>query len=174
MTIKNCTTCKEDKPLEDYHKQKQGAYGRQARCRVCTKEYTVAKRSASGIKARNVYTKESKLASKAKWRANNKEAIRQSTSEYKKKNRASILADTRKRQLGKINRTPHWLTKEDYATMKALYIQCARITKETGIQHHVDHIVPLHGENVSGLHVPSNLQILTAEANLSKGNTYEG
>lgn len=58
------------------------------------------------------------------------------------------------------------LTKEERQAIRLIYEECQRISKETGILHHVDHVVPLA---LGGLHHPSNLQILTAEANLKKG-----
>lgn len=63
--------------------------------------------------------------------------------------------------------TPPWVDKDE---LFAIYTESKAITKETGIQHHVDHIVPLHGETVCGLNVPWNLRIITAEENLAKRN----
>ncbi len=75
-----------------------------------------------------------------------------------------------KRYAAKIQATPKWLTKAHFKEMEWFYIEAARLTKETGIKHEVDHIVPLQGENVRGLHVPWNLQILTKSENIIKGN----
>jgi hypothetical protein len=54
--------------------------------------------------------------------------------------------------------------------IQKIYDKCASTTNETGIRHNVDHIVPLQGKNVCGLHCEDNLQILTETANKQKGN----
>ena len=66
--------------------------------------------------------------------------------------------------------TPRWLTKDHMKQMEDVYKESKRIALETGVKMHVDHIVPIRGKTVSGLHVPWNLQILTASENISKSN----
>lgn len=61
----------------------------------------------------------------------------------------------------------------DGAKVRALYADAKRLTTETGVQHHVDHILPLQGEFVSGLHVETNLRVVTERENLRKRNKVE-
>lgn len=77
---------------------------------------------------------------------------------------------SRRRQAAKMQRTPGWLDADDF---RPFYELARQRTEETGIPHHVDHIVPLQGKLVSGLHVPWNLQVLPAKANQSKGNRFQ-
>jgi hypothetical protein len=100
---------------------------------------------------------------------NNKEKRLAAAREYKKKKRAEMTALQRKRHCGQLQRTPKWA---DQRAIKAVYKQCAALRKETGIRYEVDHIIPLQGEFVSGLHVASNLQILTKTENLKKNNGF--
>jgi len=72
----------------------------------------------------------------------------------------------------KRNRVPAWLSLGDFAAIEAFYLLARERTDATGRLHHVDHIIPLQGELVSGLHVPNNLQVLLAEENLRKLNRY--
>jgi hypothetical protein len=81
-------------------------------------------------------------------------------------------ADTAKRRAAKLQRTPLWLTLTHHKQIDRFYWEAAEVSKIVGEFYHVDHIVPLQGKTVSGLHVPWNLQILPAKENLSKGNNH--
>lgn len=76
----------------------------------------------------------------------------------------------RKREKMRLQRTPPWLSREQRRDIRNIYNERKRISLETGVEHHVDHIFPLIGKRVSGLHVPWNLQILRADINIRKGN----
>lgn len=80
-----------------------------------------------------------------------------------KAKRAGLIAAYR---AAKKHATPPWLTKEQRREMREFYIAAAARDGEW----HVDHIVPLKGMNVCGLHVPWNLQIITGDENRRKGN----
>ena len=73
----------------------------------------------------------------------------------------------RKRAL--LRATPEW---RDHEKVLQIYKEARRLTRKTGIPHHVDHIVPLNSRLVCGLHNEFNLQILPATANLSKHNRH--
>ena len=91
---------------------------------------------------------------------------------YFKEHKAEHNARNKKRRLAKINRTPIWLTENDYSKMEQFYISATKLEIQNNNKYHVDHIIPLQGKLVSGLHVPSNLQVITQKENLSKSNTY--
>ena len=89
-------------------------------------------------------------------------------------NKGKVLARVRKYELAKINRTPQWLDKDDVWIIQEIYELSYKRTEMTGIKWHVDHIIPLQGKLVSGLHVPANLQVIPAIINMGKGNKFNG
>lgn len=97
----------------------------------------------------------------------NREKVREWNRDYKKRHPGKINADTRARQALAIQAMPAWADKK---AIKAIYVEAARLTCETGVPHHVDHKMPLRGKTVSGFHIETNLQILPAVVNLKKSN----
>jgi hypothetical protein len=93
---------------------------------------------------------------------------REKHKEWSLRNPAKCIENANKRRADYRLRIPSWLSETDRAKIDAIYVEAARITFESGISHHVDHILPLRGKTVSGLHVPGNLQILSATENLRK------
>lgn len=85
--------------------------------------------------------------------------------------RALVAHHAKLRQACKLQRTPLWA---DLEAIRAIYVEARRIEMETGVPQHVDHIYPLKGRFVSGLHVPENLRIVPAKVNLAKSNKVDG
>jgi hypothetical protein len=110
---------------------------------------------------------------KKQWRQSNIEKLNVCRKIWKLNNPDKINFQTAKRRAAKLQRTPKWLTVEHFNEIKEFYRQASNLTRITGIQHTVDHIMPLQGKTLSGLHVPWNLQILIGpgkDGNYSKGN----
>lgn len=102
----------------------------------------------------------------------NKEHIYEQKRKYRAENRGKINALHMARKVAKLQRTPGWVDSEERWLIKEVYDLAAKRTKMTGFVWHVDHIIPLQGETVSGLHVINNLQALPAIENIRKKNKY--
>ena len=114
----------------------------------------------------NVTVAEKKRA----WQQANVLKVAEYNKKWKQANRDRHNALGMKRHAAKMNRTPPWLTKEHFTEIKEFYIVAKLMTERTGIPYEVDHIVPLQGETVSGLHVPWNLQVIKRSSNRAKRN----
>lgn len=102
----------------------------------------------------------------------NIEFMREKSKKYQQAHKAIVNANSAKKRAVKLKATPEWLTTEQYNDIKSFYYAAKQLELETSIKYHVDHIVPLQGNNVCGLHVPWNLQILSAVDNISKSNKH--
>lgn len=113
------------------------------------------------------------LAAKKRWQNKNKEYYYQQTKKYRQENPGFTAKCCAKRRARKLMSTPTWLDEDHLWWIDEVYELATLRTKATGIDWHVDHIVPLQGRKVCGLHVPWNLQVITASENSKKGNKFE-
>src|ERR1700677_2380760 len=132
-------------------------------CKPCLKLYNAQYR---------IDNKDYLAEQKREYTKNNRDIFRRTAKTWRNKHPEKKIADTRKRQVEKIKRAPKWLTKSDWIEINWAYKIARDLTKETGILHVVDHIIPLRGKNISGLHCPQNLQVLTAKENAIKHNKF--
>lgn len=121
-------------------------------------------------RARYAANPEPKKAREKAYRVENWGRRREIETASNKRHWPKRLAGIRRRQAAQLKATPQWLTQAHLADMELLYLKAARLTRETGTPHHVDHIHPLRGAASCGLHVPWNLQVITADENWKKGN----
>jgi hypothetical protein len=92
---------------------------------------------------------------------------------YRQANKGKINALVAARKQHIKQRTPSWVGKEEMWLIKEIYDLASLRTKMTGCQWHVDHIFPLQGRLVSGLHIPENMQVIPAIINIAKKNKFE-
>lgn len=186
---KICTKCNTLKPIKDFHKRSKLKSGYRSECKVCgcsrRKKYHYDNHSKS-------------LKSSKEWKENNSARIKEYSREYYLMNK-DLISKKKKKALSKIldNRREYRLRNKDrYAMHKAtrrflekassvyndefnqfLMEECYSLSRLrsdiTGIKWHVDHVVPLNGKNVCGLHVGINLRVIPAIENLRKSNNYE-
>ncbi len=162
--MKNCKWCNQEKDLSEFYKAKTSRDGHQSHCKDCH----------SKMNSEKYYEKhEENRARLAKYYLDNHEKEKASRREHYQKNKSTYLFNFYKREDRLKEATPNWLTAEMLSEIKDIYARRQEISNVTGVEHHVDHIVPIQGIDVCGLHVPWNLQILTAEENLRKSNKYE-
>jgi hypothetical protein len=115
--------------------------------------------------------KEKRRQIEISWRIKNPKKVKEMNARGGKKwasnNKGKRNAIDMRRKAALIQRTPLWA---DLEKIESFYVEAEKLTKETGIKYEVDHIIPLQGKTISGLHVHNNLQILTRSENRSKKN----
>ena len=142
--MKTCNTCKETKDYTEFYKGSRYADGHFGQCKFCINE-------------------------KRKERS---ESINAKQREYYQNNKQYYITKGHLRAKGVKQAKPKWLTEEHEFFIEEIYSLRDLRTELTGVVHHVDHIVPLKGTDVCGLHVPWNLQVISAKDNLSKSNSF--
>ncbi len=98
------------------------------------------------------------------WQKRNPERARQNSAKWSRSHPGQVSAMAAIKKARKLQATPKWLPRDQIEEIKQIYIN-----RPDGF--HVDHIYPLKGVGSCGLHVPWNLQYLTAKENITKGNT---
>jgi hypothetical protein len=129
-------------------------------------------KSAAAKRAGKKYYENNKELVKARALARPTEAKREYRRKYDKEHPEQRKLRTNLRRKRFKQATPPWLSAEDRSKIRQIYMQAQQMTELTGERYTVDHIVPLNGKLVCGLHVPWNLEIVTHRANCKKHNKH--
>ena len=107
------------------------------------------------------------------WNKRNPDKVREIHRKVNRENPARRNLWTSNYRQAKIQRMPAGLNAGHMLEMESIYVYCSAL-RSVGLDYHVDHIVPLRGDEVSGLHAPWNLQVIPGVENMSKGNRFNG
>ena len=185
MFFKTCCKCKQEKPAEQFYANKRMKDGLNTFCIDCHKADNVLRKAKNRAdpkfkaaeqafkKQYRERTVEQRAAYLSAWRKANQEHVIQYGRQYRAENKDRYNYLCQKRKIDQMRRTPAWLTEDDKWVMEQAYELAALRTKMIGVEFHVDHIIPLRGHRVSGLHVPTNLRVITWMDNQRKTNKFE-
>ena len=112
---------------------------------------------------------EAQLERQKKWRIANPDKNKEYSKQWLKNNQHKNMMKKRGRDAAKLQRTPSWMNDGHKLEIESIYRYCSAL-RSIGLKYEVDHIVPLQGKNVSGLHFPWNLQVITQQENRAKKN----
>ena len=155
METKKCFTCKKIKYFKDFCKHKARPNGITNTCKDCKNRARRADYATWDKDKLEARQEQRRLIDKQPKHVERRK-------KYMKENKHLFKAYSAQRRARKLKATPKWA---DLQGIKFFYIFCPE-------GYHVDHIVPLQGKNVCGLHILSNIQYLTAEENLKKSNKF--
>lgn len=188
--MKRCPKCGRELEQSDFAKDRSTKDGLSSWCRDCTraknakrysedrvrrlnkqKAYHEANREAGleRMRARYQSMPDAYKAEAMQWAEANRDKVRKKAQRYYKARPEYFLEKSRRRQLMVEQQTPKWA---DLDKIREIYAQARALTKSTGIPHEVDHVVPIKGRNVCGLHCEGNLEIKTRDANRRKTNKH--
>jgi len=181
--MKICTKCKEEKPFSLFSKRSTAKDGLQHHCKSCKIDYqrNNPNRNAVVAKYRNANKKiciQRSILSQQKnrfyytqkaieWAKNNRNRYLENRRNWYAKNSATEIEKVRRR-VGRIRQGLNFMSEAEYVEVQGMYDFC-RIFKN----FEVDHIIPLNGKTVSGLHVLGNLQVIHRSYNRSKGANFD-
>lgn len=161
--MKHCKKCNTTKRTTEFHNSIRSSDGLHYYCKDCAFLSKKAWKQANPDK----HNKSNQL-----YYARNKERVTTKQKEWKAANKAVVSSLRASYRASKSKATPSWLTQYHKDIIVAQYAIAQRLEELTSEPWHVDHIVPLKGKTVCGLHVPWNLRAIKASDNLAKSNTH--
>ena len=172
---KSCTKCNYLFEYSFFCKNKSRSDGYASECKACEKAYREANK-AKLCKYQKEYSVKNKDKTKARgdaWYQNNKTRCLKRCKQYRLDKPEVNRAVAGKQRAKRTKRNVQWSDDElNQLVMSGYYEKAVLLSKSTGIDFQVDHVIPLQGKTVSGLHHYNNLQILTRSTNRLKSNKY--
>lgn len=174
--MRTCKKCLQEKELLEFKKHSNG---HRYTCKQCQYQSMVNNPSAheNAIKRNRKWRESEKGKNTEKVYAQTKQGKEVRARALKKyeqnTGKAKKIARTATRRAAQMQRTPCWLSAIDHERIQNEYKLATLLTKIEGIKWTVDHKIPLQGKLVSGLHTPSNLQVMRASENYAKRNKFE-